>query len=143
MQHLFNAEKSFRLRKDEISRVAPEKLGEGHFARIDEFDDGRFEIHVYKYGSGELVELGTYNQDGYFNKHGHSSPPELKGEVGNRLKGLIVDEMDRRTMLPDRGSHLRSNALIKLGTKIGVAGTVSSMISVDRLCNLDSTHSAC
>lgn len=112
----------------------PLKLPEGWGARVDQFnygDGSGFEIHVCN-PAGE--EAGVLGPEGWKNKHGHKGrPASLPDNVDNSVKGIAVDQLRKRGLLPPKGrANIKGDNWIKKGAKAckRVCGPVASVLIV-------------
>jgi RHS repeat-associated protein len=79
-------------------------LSGGYTGRVDHFNVGgssSFEIHVY---DPRGHEIGTYGPEGWVNKHGKGVPSSVPPDLENTLKGISVDELRKRGIVPPKGA---------------------------------------
>ena len=123
-------------------------LGLDYTGRIDQFNYGGqslFEIHIY---GPDGNEVGIMGPDGeWINKHGGvPADGDVPGEVCDKARGNVVDQLRKRNILPPKGTvNIKGPNLsrilrgaIRAAAPVGIFSS-----SVDHVCSLDPTHPAC
>jgi hypothetical protein len=78
-------------------------LPEGYSARVDPYNYGQgssFEVHVFDKNADEVGIIGP---NGWINKHDVTGEPDLPDTVRDSVRGIVVDELRRRALIPEKG----------------------------------------
>jgi hypothetical protein len=120
-------------------------LGGGYTGRVDRFNTmggTSFELHVYK---GD-TEVGVLGPNGWINKHGHVSAPELPKSVDNACNGIAVEEMRRAGHIPAKGRmNIKGGRWMRIMRGLWMIGPMieDTRPSNDRKCELTPNADGC
>jgi len=130
---------------DDIRKNAPRDLGNSYRARVDSVPNtNRFEVHVYRKSGKDLLEVGLYNENGFFPKHGIQEMRTMPNGQTIKLNGLIMDEASRRNLIIGNRRGFSRQLFGRLGGSLaGAAGGYLQMNSLNTACSIDAGFEGC